>query len=40
MRLRKYNSLYCMNRTSLRTRSMLKSIVYIHGEMEEATGMS
>jgi len=27
----RYNSLYCMNRTSLRTRSMLKGTVYIHG---------
>jgi len=33
----RYNSLYCMNRTSLRTRSMLKGTVYIHGVME-ATG--
>ena len=32
------NSLYCMNRMSLRTRSMLKGTVYIHGVME-ATGM-
>jgi len=31
------NSLYCMNRTSLRTRSMLKGMVYIY-EMIEATG--
>ena len=30
----RYNSLYCMNRTSLRTRSMLKGTVYIHGETE------
>ena len=34
MHSRKYNSLYCTNRTSLRTRSMLKGMVYIHGEME------
>jgi len=38
MRSRKYNNLYCTNRTSLRTRSMLKGTVYIHGVME-ATGM-
>ena len=31
------NSLYCTNRTSLRTRSMLKGTVYIH-ETIEATG--
>jgi len=31
------NNLYCTNRTSLRTRSMLKGTVYIHGVME-ATG--
>jgi len=30
------NSLYCMNRTSLRTCSMLKGTVYIHGIMEAA----
>ena len=34
----RYNSLYCTNRTSLKTRSMLKGTVYIHGVME-ATGM-
>jgi len=34
----RYNSLYCMNRTSLKTRSMLKGTVYIHGVVE-ATGM-
>ena len=28
------NSLYCTNRMSLRTRSMLKGTVYIHGIME------
>ena len=33
----RYNSLYCTNRTSLRTRSMLGGTVYIHGVME-ATG--
>jgi len=26
-----YHSLYCTNRTSLRTHSMLKGTVYIHG---------
>ena len=31
------NNLYCMNRTSLRTCSMLKGTVYIHGVIE-ATG--
>jgi len=31
------NNLYCTNRTSLRTRSMLKGTVYIHGVVE-ATG--
>jgi len=31
------NSLYCTNRTSLRTRSMLKGTVYIYGVVE-ATG--
>ena len=31
------NSLYCTNRTSLRTRSMLKGTVYIHKTIE-ATG--
>ena len=33
----RYNSLYCMNRTSLRTCSMLRGTVYIHG-IVEATG--
>jgi len=33
----RYNSLYCMNRMSLKTRSMLRSTVYIH-KMMEATG--
>ena len=33
---RRYNSLYCTNRTSLKTHSMLKSTVYIH-EGAEAT---
>ena len=28
------NSLYCTNRMSLRTRSMLKGTVYIHGVVE------
>jgi len=32
----RYNSLYCTNRTSLKTRSMLRGTVYIHG-MREAT---
>jgi len=31
------NNLYCTNRMSLRTRSMLKGTVYIHGVVE-ATG--
>jgi len=31
------NNLYCTNRTSLRTRPMLESTVYIH-ESTEATG--
>ena len=31
------NNLYCMNRTSLKTCSMLKGTVYIHGVVE-ATG--
>ena len=35
-RSRRYNSLYCMNRTSLRTRSMLIGTVYIHEEAEAA----
>jgi len=30
------NNLYCMNRTSLKTRSILRSTVYIHG-LTEAT---
>jgi len=34
----RYNSLYCTNRTSLKTHSMLKGTVYIHGVVE-ATGM-
>ena len=34
---RKYNSLYCTNRTSLKTCSMLEGTVYIYGVME-ATG--
>ena len=33
----RYNSLYCTNRTSLRTHSMLKGTVYIHKTIE-ATG--
>ena len=28
------NNLYCMNRTSLKTRSMLRGTVYIHGSTE------
>jgi len=32
-----YNSLYCTNRTSLRTHSIPKGTVYIHG-IVEATG--
>jgi len=28
------NSLYCTNRMSLKTRSMLKGTVYIHGVIE------
>jgi len=33
----RYNSLYCMNRMSLKTCPMLRGTVYIHGVME-ATG--
>ena len=31
---RRYNSLYCTNRTSLRTCSMLRGTAYIHGTAE------